>query len=73
MKLNLRQTVIDFLKVRPGQPHTARQIALWIFEHMREACEEKRRNSHQDLSDDAALIQQLVAEIGVNRLGIQKK
>jgi hypothetical protein len=40
---------------------------------MREACEEKRRNSHQDLSDDAALIQQLVAEIGVNRLGIQKK
>ena len=42
MKLNLRQTVIDFLKARPSQPHTARQIALWIFEHMREACEEIR-------------------------------
>lgn len=73
MKLNLRQTVIDFLKARSGQPHTARQIALWMFETQRKACEEKRRNSQQDLSDDAALIQQLVAEIGVNRPGIQKK
>lgn len=73
MKLNLRQTVIDFLKARPGQPHTARQIALWMFENQREACEEKRRNSQQDLSDDAALIQQLVAEIGANRPEIQKK
>jgi hypothetical protein len=73
MKLNLRQTVIDFLKARPGEPHTARQIALWMLENQREACEEKRRNSQQDLSDDVALIQQLVAEIGVNRPGIQKK
>lgn len=73
MKLNLRQTVIDFLKARPGEPHTARQIALWMFENLREACEEKRRNSQQDLSDDAALIQQLVAEIGANRPEIQKK
>lgn len=73
MKLNLRQTVIDFLKTRPGQPHTARQIALWMFENQREACEEKRRNSQQDLSDDTALIQQLVAEIGANRPEIQKK
>lgn len=73
MKLNLRQTVIDFLKARPGQPHTARQMAQWMFENLREACEEKRRSSQQDLSNDAALIQQLVAEIGVNRLGIQKK
>lgn len=73
MKLNLRQTVIDFLKARPGQPHTARQIALWMFENMREACEEKRRNSQQDLGDDTALIQQLVAEIGANRPEIQKK
>lgn len=73
MKLNLRQTVIDFLKSRPGEPYTARQIALWMFENLREACEEKRRTSQQNLSDDGALIQQLVAEIGVNRLGIQKK
>lgn len=73
MKLNLRQTVADFLKARPEQRFTARQIAVWIFENLREACEEKRRSSRQDLSDDAALVQQLVAEIGVNRAGIQKR
>jgi len=73
MKLNLRQTVIDFLKARPDESHTARQIALWMFANLREACEEKRRNSQQDLSDDAALVQQLVAEIGANRPEIQKK
>jgi len=73
MKLNLRQTVIDFLEAHPGEPHTARQIALWMFENVRDACEEKRRNSQQDLSDDAALIQQVVAEIGANRPEIQKK
>lgn len=72
-KLNLRQTVIDFLRAHADQPHTARQIALWIFENQREACEEKRRNSQQNLADDAALIQQLVAEIGANRPEIQKK
>lgn len=73
MKLNLRQTVIDFLKSQPEERYTARQIALWMFENLREACEEKRRNSQQNLRDDAALIQQLVAEIGANRPEIQKK
>ncbi|MCK9282748.1 MAG: HrgA protein [Rhodocyclaceae bacterium] len=73
MKLNLRQTVIDFLKARQEERFKARQIALWMFENHREACEEKRRNSQQDLRDDAMLIQQLVAEIGANRPEIQKK
>lgn len=72
MKLNLRQTVADFLKARPEQRFTARQIAVWIFENLREACEEKRRSSRQDLSDDAALVQQLVAEISSNRPLIQR-
>lgn len=73
MKLNLRQTVIDFLKARPEERFKARQIALWMFENQPEACEEKRRKSQQDLSSDDALIQQLVAEIGANRPEIQKK
>lgn len=73
MKLNLRQTVIDFLKARPEERFKARQIAEWIFENLREACEEKRRNSKQDLSSDEALLWQLVAEIGANRPEIQKK
>lgn len=73
MKLNLRQTMIDFLKSRPEELFTAREIATWIFENYREACEEKRRNSQQDLSIDTDFIWQLVAEIGANRPEIQKK
>lgn len=73
MKLNLRQTVIDFLKSHADQQYTARDIAHWIFENQRKACEEKRRNSKQDLSSDEAFLWQLVAEIGANRPEIQKK
>lgn len=73
MRLNLRQTVVDFLKARPEERFTARQIAQWIFENLREACEEKRRNSQQNLADDAALVQQLIAEISANRPEIQKR
>jgi hypothetical protein len=72
-KLNLRQTVIDFLKGRPEERFTARQLAIWMFDNLRDACEEKRRGSQQDLRDDAALIQQLVAEIGANRPEMQKR
>lgn len=73
MALNLRQTVIDFLKASPEGRFTARQIALWIFENHRASCEEKRAQSKQDLTSDGELIQQLVAEIAANRVGIQKK
>ena len=57
MALNLRQTITDFLKARPEERFTARELACWMFENMREACEEKWRNSQQDISDDAALLQ----------------
>ena len=72
-KLNLRQTLVDFLKARPEERFTARQIADWIFANLRDACEEKRRNSQQDLREDAAFMWQLVAEIGANRPEIQKR
>jgi hypothetical protein len=72
-KLNLRQTIVDFLKARPEERFTARQIALWMFENLREACEVKRRNSQQDLSEDATFLYQLVAEIGANRPEVQKR
>ncbi len=72
-KLNLRQTLVDFLKARPEERFTARQIADWIFTNLRDACEEKRRNSQQDLREDAAFMWQLVAEIGANRPEIQKR
>lgn len=73
MKLNLRQTVIDFLKGHPEERFSARKIAQWIFETQREACEEKRKRSRQNLTSDAELVQQIVAEIGANRPEIQKK
>ena len=72
-KMNLRQNIADLLKARPNERFTARQIAEWIFANQREACEEKRKNSQQDLSDDAAFLWQLVAEIGANRPVIQKR
>jgi hypothetical protein len=34
-KLNLRQTVIDFLKGRPEERFTARQLAIWMFDNLR--------------------------------------
>ena len=72
-KMNLRQTIADLLKAHPNERFTARQIAEWIFANQREACEEKRKNSQQDLSDDANFLWQLVAEIGSNRPVIQKR
>jgi hypothetical protein len=73
MKLNLRQTVADFLRAHAEQRYTARDLALWIFANHREACEAKRAQSLQDLSDDADLLQQLVREIVAQRSEIQKR
>ena len=53
--------------------HPRRRLAVWMFDNLRDACEEKRRGSQQDLRDDAALIQQLVAETGANRPEMQKR
>lgn len=73
MPLNLRQNVIDFLKSHTDQRYRAREIAQSIFQTQRDACEEKRQRSRQDLSTDAKLIQQLVCEITANRPDIQKR
>jgi hypothetical protein len=73
MALNLRQTVTDFLKARPEERFTARELACWMFDNLREACEEKRRNSRQNFSNDAELVQQLIAEISGIRPEIQKR
>jgi len=72
MNLNLGKTVIDFLKARPEEKFTARQIAEWIFSTFPDECQEKKDNS-QVLSTDIQLLQQLAAEIGSKRLYLQKK
>lgn len=73
MRLNLRKTIVDFLKARPEERFTARQIALWVFDNYRDACEEKRAQSKQDLADDESFLLQLIAEISSNRPDIQRR
>ena len=72
MGLNLSKTVADYLAKRPEQKYTARQMAQWIFETYPAECAEKKANSSA-LKSDADLVQQIVAEIGSYRPGIQKK
>jgi hypothetical protein len=76
MALNLAKTVVDYLKERPEQKFTARDIANWIFETYPELCREKREKSTATtfpLNSDNALVQQLVAEIASQRPRLQIK
>lgn len=72
MPLNLTATVTEFLKARSEQKFTARQIATWIFETYPTECKEKKANS-SFIKTDAHLVQQIVAEIGSQRPGLQKR
>jgi len=72
MALNLANTVVDFLRQHPDQRFTARQIALWITETFPAQCAEKREKSGR-FDSDAALVQQIVAEIGSQRPTLQRK
>jgi hypothetical protein len=72
MALNLAQTVLGYLKVRPDEKLTARQIAEWIFATFPEECQAKKHSS-QYVSTDAELVQQLVAEISSQRPRLQKR
>ncbi len=76
MQLNLAQTVFDYLSKHPEERFTARQIAAWVFENHAEECREKKNRSKRDfipLDTDAALVQQLVAEIGSQRPKMEKR
>lgn len=72
MALNLRQALIGYLRDRPEQKFTARQIAEWIFETFPDECKAKKASS-QYVNTDAELMQQLVAEIGSQRPRLQKR
>ncbi len=74
MGLNLAKTVLEFLKTRPDEKLTARQIAEWIFETYPAECQEKKSNSRGDyIKTDGDLVQQLVAEIGSQRPRMLKR
>ena len=74
MALNLAKAVIGYLKDRPEQKFTARQIAEWVFASYPDECQEKRANSRGGyIKSDADLVQQLVAEISSQRPRMQTK
>ena len=77
MALNLANTVVDFLQQNPEQKFTAREIAHWIFETYADECRQKQERSTatvNPIDNDAALVQQIAAEIGAQRATrLQKK
>ncbi len=74
MKLSTKIT--ELLKKNPGQKYTARQIAEWIYETYPKECSQKQDRSSATiipLTSEAALINQIIAEIGSQRPRLQKK
>lgn len=72
MALNLAKAVLGYLKERPEEKLTARQIAEWIFVTFPDECQAKKQSS-QYVSTDTELVQQLVAEISSQRPRLQKR
>ena len=75
MALNLVNVIGEFLKQNPEQKFTAREIANWIFEIYPDECRQKQNRSRaivNPLNDEAALLQQIAAEIGSQLPRIQK-
>ena len=72
MALNLAKAVLGYLKERPDEKLTARQIAEWIFVMFPDECQAKKQSS-QYVSTDTELVQQLVAEISSQRPRLQKR
>ncbi|GAB3939291.1 COG2958 family protein [Larkinella terrae] len=76
MSLNLVHTVTEFLKSSPDNKFTARQIAEWIYQTYPDECRKKQEQSRAiviPLNTEAALLQQLVAEISSQSQRLQKK
>lgn len=72
MALNLAKAVIGYLKERPEEKFTARQIAEWVFATFPAECQAKKASS-KFITNDAELVQQLVAEISSQRPVLQKR
>lgn len=71
-RLNLRERVFECLKAHPDQRFKAREIAEWIHRsYPAETLDKMARSSF--LETEAALLGQLVAEIGANRPAWQNR
>ena len=76
MALNLVKTVAELLRQKPEQKFTAREIANWIYATHPDECRQKQQRSKATvipLDSEAALLQQIVAEIGAQRPHLQKR
>src|SRR5687768_4159476 len=76
MSLGLPNKVVEFLRQNPEQKFTAQEIAAWIFKTYPNECRQKQERSKatvKPLITDAALIQQIGAEIGARLELTQKK
>ncbi len=76
MSLNLPKVVAEYLKSKPEQKQTAREIAKALFILYPNECQEKKNRSVarvSPLTTDDDLIQQIVAEIGSIRPSLQLK
>ncbi|MFT8431549.1 hypothetical protein [Acetobacter orientalis] len=65
-KFHLNKVTARCLKEHFGEKLTARDIALWIYTNYPKECAAKQERS-KNITTEAALIQQLVAEIGAHR------
>lgn len=72
MALNLSKSVTKFLKSRPEEKFTVREIAEWVFENYPEECWKKEKRSDY-INGEVELVQQLVREIGSQRPRMQDK
>ncbi|MFQ1701804.1 COG2958 family protein [Loktanella agnita] len=71
---SITKFVPEYLRANPDVRFTARQIAIWIMETHPEAVENKRKKSaarKTPLDTDDAMLQQIVAEIGAQRKGLE--
>ena len=70
--LNLPNTVVEFLRQRPEQKFTAREIADWIFKTYPDKCRQKLERSTV-LNNETALLQRIPGEINSHRQRLQKR
>jgi hypothetical protein len=74
MALNLGKRMVEYLQAKPETTYTAREIGQWVFEQFPDECAEKRAASKGNyIVNDAALVQQLTAEISSIRPGMQRR
>jgi uncharacterized protein len=74
-KFSITKFVPEFLKSNPDKRFTAREIAIWIVETYPDSTEEKRKQSTAKkipLDTPEAMLQQIVAEIGAQRKGLER-